>query len=83
MKKSLAILGLTWSLFISSNEATTLDQITVEELTSIVRVIIQESLEKCKVVGTMEGRAKVNLAVIGSVEAEMYCDFEELPQSSE
>ena len=51
MKKSMMILGLTWSLIINSNESTTLDQITVEELTSIVRVIIQESLEKCKVVG--------------------------------
>ena len=43
MKKSLMILGLAWSLFINSNESTTLDQITVEELTSIVRAIIQES----------------------------------------
>jgi hypothetical protein len=25
----------------------------------------------------MEGRAKVNLAVVGSVEAKMVCDFEE------
>ena len=58
MKKLLMILGLAWSLFINSNESTTLDQITVEELTSIVRAIIQESLEKCKVVGTMEGRGR-------------------------
>ena len=43
----------------------------------IVREIIQESLEKCLVSGSMEGRAKVNLAVVGSVEAKMVCDFEE------
>ena len=28
----------------------------------------------------MEGRAKVNLAVVGSVEAKMYCNFEEISE---
>ena len=60
-----------------STEEKTVSDLTVEELTQIVREIIQESLEKCLVSGSMEGRAKVNLAVVGSVEAKMVCDFEE------
>ena len=43
-------------------------------------MILQESLEKCEVSGSMEGRAKVNLAVVGSVEAKMYCNFEEISE---
>ena len=49
----------------------------IRDRTQIVREIVQESLEKCLVSGSMEGRAKVNLAVVGSVEAKMVCDFEE------
>jgi hypothetical protein len=31
----------------------------------------------------MQGRAKVNLAVVGSVEAKMECAFEEISESTE
>ena len=55
----------------------------MEELTQIVRLIIQESLEECKVTGTMKGRAKVNLAVVGSVEAKMECSFEGISKVKE
>jgi len=51
--------------------------LTVEQLTEIVRTILQESLQKCFVTGSMKGRAKVNLAVVGSVEAKMECYFDE------
>jgi len=62
---------------------TTVSNLTVEQLTEIVRTIIQESLQKCSVTGTMKGRAKVNLAVVGSVEANMQCDFDEEPEKVE
>ena len=38
------------------------------------------TIDKCEVSGSMEGRAKVNLAVVGSVEAKMYCNFEEISE---
>ena len=50
--------------------------LTVQELTEIVRSIVQESIEKCVVVGTMEGRAvPLSLKVEGEVVAKMSCDF--------
>ena len=77
MKKFLLVLMLSCSFYSYSEQPRTVGDITIEELTEIVREIIQESLEKCIVKGSMEGRAKVNLAVIGTVEAEMSCDFDE------
>ena len=78
MKKILFTLILGCSFLIQSDDSRTIDKLTVNELTQIVRAILQESLEKCEVSGSMEGRAKVNLAVVGSVEAKMYCNFEEI-----
>ena len=52
-------------------------ELTIEELTETVRKIVEESIEKCTVAGTMEGRARVNLAVEGEVVAKMECNFEE------
>jgi hypothetical protein len=77
MKKKLICAILLVSFNVLSTEEKTVSDLTVEELTQIVREIIQESLEKCLVSGSMEGRAKVNFAVVGSVEAKMVCDFEE------
>ena len=77
MKKFLLVLMLSCCFYSYSEQPRTVGDITIEELTEIVREIIQESLEKCMVKGSMEGRAKVNLAVIGTVEAEMSCDFDE------
>tara|TARA_B100001057_G_scaffold447252_1_gene486603 strand:+ start:942 stop:1196 length:255 start_codon:yes stop_codon:yes gene_type:complete len=76
MKKILITFLLTLSLVTHSEEEVTVASLSVEELTNIVRTIIQESLQKCSVSGTMQGRAKVNLAVVGSVEAKMECDFD-------
>ena len=39
-------------------------------------MIVEESIEQCSVSGTMEGRAKLNLAVEGEVVAKMTCEFE-------
>ena len=76
MKKIVITFLITLSLVTHSEEKVTVASLSVEELTNIVRTIIQESLQKCSVSGTMQGRAKVNLAVVGSVEAKMECDFD-------
>ena len=49
--------------------------LSVEELTEIVRMIVEESIEQCIVSGTMRGRAKINLNVEGEVVAKMTCEF--------
>ena len=57
MKKILFTLILGCSFLIQSDDSRTIDKLTVNELTQIVRAILQESLEKCEVSGSMEGRA--------------------------
>tara|TARA_B100001029_G_scaffold165086_1_gene156478 strand:- start:2364 stop:2642 length:279 start_codon:yes stop_codon:yes gene_type:complete len=83
MKKIITIAVLCFCAQAFSEQSRTLSDITIEELTEIVREIIQESLEKCMVKGSMQGRAKVNLAVVGSVEAQMYCNFEKVVNHSD
>ena len=56
--------------------------ISVEDLTNIVRMVVQETLSYCMVTGEMVGRARLNLAVEGEVVARLECDFEE-PVSEE
>ena len=51
--------------------------ISVEDLTNIVRMVVQETLSYCMVTGEMEGRARLNLAVEGEVIARLECDSEE------
>ena len=51
-------------------------ELSVAELKQIVRMIVDASIEQCTVSGTMEGRAKLNLAVEGEVVAKMTCEFE-------
>ena len=53
-------------------------ELTITELTEIVRNIVEESIEQCVVSGTMNGRAKVNLKVEGEVIAKMECEFEDI-----
>ena len=60
-----------------AKESVKVAELTVIELREIVRSIVQDSIEKCEVNGTMEGRAKVNLKVEGEVKAKMSCNFEE------
>ena len=82
MKKIILILISLFSFYISADEAkdAKISDITVEQLTNIVRQIVQETIEKCIVIGDMEGRAKINLAVEGEVVAQMVCKFEEEEQ---
>ena len=58
------------------NDQKLVSELTVNELKEIVKVIVEETIEKCVVTGTMEGRAKLNLAVEGEVVAKMTCEFE-------
>ena len=51
--------------------------ISVEDLTNIVRMVVQETLSYCMVTGEMVGRARLNLAVEGEVIARLECDFDE------
>ena len=79
MKFILIIPILLSTLLLANNkiESVKVADLTVEELKKIVRLIVQDSIEKCEVNGTMKGRAKVNLKVEGEVEAKMSCDFSE------
>jgi hypothetical protein len=59
-------------------DSTKVADLSVDDLRKIVRSIVQESIEKCEVNGTMQGRAKVNLKVEGEVNAKMTCDLSQL-----
>ena len=64
------------SLFFADDDADRkVSELSVAELKQIVRMIVEESIEQCTVSGTMEGRAKLNLAVEGEVIARMTCEF--------
>lgn len=75
MKFILVLLLFTSAVFVKSDDKKVSD-LTVQELTETVRSIVQESIEKCVVAGTMEGRAvPLSLKVEGEVVAKMTCDF--------
>jgi len=50
--------------------------LSVEELKNLVSEIVEDSIEKCEVTGTMEGRSKLNLKVEGTVIGKMECNFD-------
>ena len=79
LSKTFFVISLFFSsvIFTEEPEKRLVSELTIEELTETVRKIVEESIEKCTVAGTMEGRARVNLAVEGEVVAKMECDFEE------
>ena len=78
MKRLLALIFLS-PLLIGEElkEERFVSELTITELTEIVRNIVEEGIEQCVVSGTMEGRAKVNLKVEGEVIAKMECEFED------
>ena len=53
-----------------------ISDISVEDLTNIVRMVVQETLAYCMVTGEMQGRARLNLDVEGEVIARLECDFQ-------
>ena len=75
MKILLALMFL--SPWILAQDERLVSELSIEGLKNIVRDIVEESIEKCSVSGTMNGRAKVNLKVEGEVFAKMECEFEE------
>ena len=44
-----------------------------EQFTDVVKSIVQDTLQACEVQGGMRGRAKMNLAVVGEVNARLVC----------
>ena len=72
MKFLLLIIFLIPNFIFASDEADDrkVSELSIDELKQIVRMIVEESIEQCTV-GTMEGRAKVNLKVEGEVVAKM------------
>ena len=81
MRTNMKLLLLVFlsSTFLFSTEDTDerkVSELSIDELKQIVRMIVEESIEQCTVTGTMEGRAKLNLAVEGEVVAKMTCEFE-------
>ena len=68
---------------ITQDKDTKISEITVDELTEVVRTIVQETLENCSVTGEMNGRAKINLEVEGEVIARIVCEFEDKDEAKE
>ena len=78
MKKLLFLLVLPILIIAdSTSDKRLVSELSINELTQIVRSIVEESIEQCVVTGTMQGRAKVNLKVEGEVVAKMECEFEQ------
>ena len=77
MKRLLVLLLLP--LFINAEDIKNqkISDISVEDLTNIVRMVVQETLAYCMVTGEMQGRARLNLDVEGEVIARLECDFKE------
>ena len=85
MKIILILLFFTQTLFAySDQDDRKVADLTVQELTKTVRSIVQESIEKCIVEGTMEGRAiPLSLKVEGEVVAQMTCNFDKSKTESD
>ena len=77
MKIIFILLLFTQTVFANTDQDDRkVSDLTVQELTETVRSIVQESIEKCVVAGTMEGRAvPLSLKVEGEVIAKMTCNF--------
>ena len=85
MKFILILLFFTCSVFAKSDQVDKkVSDLTVQELTETVRSIVQESIEKCVVAGTMEGKAvPLSLKVEGEVVAKMTCNFNQSESESD
>ena len=85
MKFILLFLFSTSTVFANSDQDNRkVSDLTVKELTETVRSIVQESIEKCVVAGTMQGRAvPLSLKVEGEVVAKMTCNFNQSEPESD
>ena len=57
-----------------SNDSLLVSDLSVEQFSEVVKAIVQQTLEECAVEGDMEGKAKLNLDVIGNVTARIVCN---------
>ena len=55
---------------------TQLVDLNTDEFAKVVKSIVQDTLQACEVQGGMQGRAKMNLAVVGEVNAKLVCSEE-------
>jgi hypothetical protein len=53
-----------------------LTDLDTEQFADVVKSIVQDTLQACEVQGGMKGRAKMNLAVVGEVNAKLVCSDE-------
>ena len=60
-----------------SNDSPLVSDLSVEQFSEVVKAIVQQTLEECAVEGDMEGKAKLNLDVIGDVTARIVCNTNE------
>ena len=60
-----------------SNDPPLVSDLSVEQFSEVVKAIVQQTLEECAVEGDMEGKAKLNLDVIGNVTARIVCNTNE------
>ena len=56
-----------------SSAAEKLTDLDIEGFADVVKNIVQDTLQACEVQGGMQGRAKMNLAVVGEVNARLVC----------
>lgn len=56
-----------------SSAAEKLTGLNIEQFADVVKSIVQDTLQACEVQGGMQGRAKMNLAVVGEVNAKLVC----------
>ena len=57
-----------------SNDSPVVSDLSVEQFSEVVKAIVLQTLEECTVEGDMEGKAKLNLDVIGDVSARIVCN---------
>ena len=76
MKRLLVLLLLPLFIYAEDFKDQKISDISVEDLTNIVRMVVQETLAYCMVTGEMQGRARLNLDVEGEVIARLECDFQ-------
>ena len=76
MKRLLVLLLLPWFINAEDVKDQKISDISVEDLTNIVRMVVQETLAYCMVTCEVQGRARLNLDVEGEVIARLECDFQ-------
>lgn len=54
-----------------------LTDLNTDQFAEVVKTIVQDTLQACEVQGAMEGRAKMNLAVVGEVNAKLVCSSDQ------